>query len=242
MTPPFVLVHGFMGGQAQWHLQRPLHEHREVVEIALPGFGQRNEAPPIDTISGFARSVIADLDTRGVDRFDLLGHSMGGMVAQEVIRQAPDRVARLILYGTGAVGALPGRFETIAESKSRARDDGLQETARRIAATWFLARERATEYAACAEIAAQTAPDAFDAGLDAMQSWSGEAHLAAIAASTLVIWGDRDRTYPWTQVQTLWQGIHDAGLAVVAGAAHAVHLEKPELFNAHIEDFLARRS
>lgn len=242
MTPPLVLVHGFMGGQAQWHLQRPLNEHREVVEISLPGFGQRNAAPAIDTISGYARSVIADLDARQIRHFDLLGHSMGGMVVQEVIRQVPDRVARLVLYGTGAVGALPGRFETIAESKTRARHDGLQETARRIAATWFLEREHAAEYAACADIAAQSAPDAFDAGLDAMQSWSGEAHLAAIAAPTLVIWGDRDRTYPWTQVQMLWQGIHDAGLAVVAGAAHAVHLEKPTLFNAHIEDFLARET
>lgn len=238
MSPPLVLVHGFMGGRAQWQWQAPLRASREVVEIALPGFGDRNDARPIDTIPGFARSVITDLDARGIDTFDLLGHSMGGMIVQEVVRQVPGRVAKLILYGTGAIGALPGRFETIAESKARARDEGLQDTARRIAATWFLDRDKAKAYPTCADIAAQTAPEAFEAGLDAMQGWCGEGNLSTIAAQTLVIWGDRDRTYPWSQTQMLWQGIHEAALAVVPGAAHAVHLEKPALFNAHIEDFL----
>ena len=56
---------------------------------------------------------------------------------------------------------------------------------------------------------------------------------------TLVIWGDRDRTYPWSQIEGLWRGISGSGLAVVPGCAHAVHLEKPALFNALLRDFLA---
>lgn len=239
MTQPLVLVHGFMGGAAQWqHQLGPLAQGRAVLPVALPGFGDRTIDAAIDTIAGFARSVLSDVDARGVDRFDLLGHSMGGMVVQEVIRQAPARVERLILYGTGAVGALPGRFESIEQSKARAREEGLQPTARRIAATWFLQREGAAEYEGCAAIAEQTAPAAFDAGLDAMQGWSGEDNLPAIAAPTRIVWGDGDRTYPWQQTERLWLGIHGAELAVIPGCAHAVHLEKPDIFNRIVLDFL----
>lgn len=233
-----MLVHGFMGGRAQWHLQEPLGAGRPLVRVALPGFGDRANDAAIDTIPGFARSVLTDLEAQGITDFDLMGHSMGGMVVQEVIRLAPERVARLILYGTGAVGALPGRFETIAQSKVRAREEGLTRTARRIAATWFQDREKAAQFEACAKIAEQTAPAAFDAGLDAMHSWSGEEALMTVAAPTLVLWGDGDRTYPWAQTEKLWQGIHEARLAVVPGCAHAVHLEKPELFNTLVQDFL----
>lgn len=236
---PLVLVHGFLGGSEQWHLQGDMRTMGgPVIPIALPGFGLRAAEQAADTITGMAQSVIADLDAVGVARFDLLGHSMGGMIVQEIIRLVPDRVARLVLYSTGSIGILPGRFETITESKNRARQDGLQSTARRIAATWFLKRENATEYPGCADIAEQASASAFDAGLDAMQSWTGQSFLASITAPTLVLWGDGDRTYPWAQTQTLWQGIPDARLAVVPHCAHAVHLEKPAFFNDLVSGFL----
>ncbi len=242
MTHPLVLVHGFMGGRAQWDLQVvALGGQRKVVPVALPGFGDRNTDAPQTTIAGMAGSVVADLDQLGIQHFDLLGHSMGGMVVQEVIKLVPDRVEKLILYGTGAVGALPGRFETIAESKARARKEGLKSTARRIAATWFLEREQAAEFEGCARIAEQTSQNAFDAGLDAMQDWSGKTNLKAITTPTLVLWGDGDRTYPWSQTELLWRSVQQAKLAVVPGCAHAVHLEKPELFNLLITDFLEAR-
>jgi pimeloyl-ACP methyl ester carboxylesterase len=65
-----------------------------------------------------------------------------------------------------------------------------------------------------------------------------EAALANIASPTLVLWGDCDRTYTWSQQLRLWQGIKGARLAVIPGCAHAVHLEKPKLFNAILADFL----
>ncbi|WP_370398862.1 alpha/beta fold hydrolase [Sulfitobacter sp. JB4-11] len=237
---PLVLVHGFMGGSDQWALQKPLAADQPLIRPDLPGFGRNAALPPLDSIAGYARWVLDQLDQQGITRFDLLGHSMGGMIVQEMVRQAPDRIARLILYGTGAVGELPGRFEPIETSRHRAQADGPDATARRIAATWFLDREAAAEYPACATLAAQSSLAAILTGLTAMQGWSGEAHLADITAPTLVLWGDGDRTYPWAQVQTLWQTIPHSNLAVIPGCAHAVHLEKPSLFNATVSDFLLK--
>ncbi|MXQ07867.1 alpha/beta fold hydrolase [Alphaproteobacteria bacterium GH1-50] len=236
---PLVIVHGFMGGSDQWALQAPLGAARDIVTVDLPGFGRNAHLDPIDSIRGFASWVLDELSRRGVDRFDLLGHSMGGMIVQQMTADAPDRVQKLILYGTGPVGNLPGRFEPIETSMDRARADGPEATASRISATWFLKTEAAEHYAACAEIARKSTLPAILAGLAAMRDWSGEAALRTIASKTLVLWGDRDRTYQWPQVERLWREIPDTRLAVVPDAAHAVHMERPALFNALVDGFLS---
>lgn len=237
---PLVLVHGFMGGSDQWAHQSPLAEGRNLVAVDLPGFGKNAHHAPVDSISGFADWVLADLTRRGIARFDLLGHSMGGMIVQEMIRKAPERVDRLILYGTGTVGVLPGRFEPIETSMERARVDGPEATARRISATWFLDRDTSPEYRACADIAAQSPLAAILGGLKAMRDWSGEDNLVKIEAETLILWGEGDRTYPWAQVDRLWRMIPNSHLAVVPDCAHAVHMERPGVFNALVRDFLAK--
>ncbi|MEM6372869.1 MAG: alpha/beta fold hydrolase [Pseudomonadota bacterium] len=236
---PLVLVHGFLGGGAQWAGQVKALDHtREVIALDLPGFGAHAHLTAMSSIDGYADWVIEEVRARGIGRYDLLGHSMGGMIVQAVARKDAARVRRLVLYSTGSVGVLPGRFETIEQSKSRARADGPTKTARRIAATWFQQETRAHGYAHCADIAQRAGLEAMLSGLDAMEAWSGTADLPGISAQTLVIWGDGDRTYKWTQTNVLWTGIAGARLAVVPGCAHAVHLEKPDVFNAILRDFL----
>ena len=234
-----VFVHGYLGGGAQWADQvetfSPLFR---VITPDLPGYGKNNAIQAPNTIGGFADHVLQQVRDMGVDRFDLVGHSMGGMIVQEMVARAPERVDRLVLYGTGPVGLLPGRFETIDESKRRVVEDGAEATGRRISATWFVDCERAPNYPVCAELAVMASQQAALAGLSAMEKWSGEAALEHIVSPTLVLWGDCDRTYMWSQQQRLWQGIEGARLAVIPGCAHAVHLEKPALFNSMLKDFL----
>lgn len=234
---PLVLVHGFMGGSDQWVFQGALGEDRELIALDLPGFGRNAGMTPISTIGGFANWV---LETVGSEEFDLLGHSMGGMIVQEIVRLAPRRVGRLVLYGTGAEGNLPGRFEPIETSILRASSDGAAVTARRISATWFLKNEAASAYQTCAEIAQRSTLPAIIAGLNAMREWSGTNHLPLIDTQTLVLWGDCDRTYNWQQVETLWKEIPNCNLAVIPQCAHAVHMEEPGLFNQLITNFLDR--
>lgn len=237
---PIVLVHGLMGGSLQWNLQlKALSEHFEIVAVDLPGFGKNAHLPAINSIGGLADWVLARLGESGIDRYHLLGHSMGGMVVQDMARSDPSGVQKLILYSTGAIGVLPGRFETIDESKARIDRDGLKSTASRIAATWFWNKEDAPNFTDCERIAQMASPHALHAGLDAMQKWSGAEHLSDIHHNTLVICGDRDRTYSWDQTYLLWSEIPNASLSVISGCAHAVHMEKPELFNTALLDYLS---
>jgi pimeloyl-ACP methyl ester carboxylesterase len=236
---PVVFVHGLMGGSAQWQGQIEALASFDVIALDLPGFGAHAHLEAISSIAGFALWALEALTARGVTKFHLIGHSMGGMVAQEMAARAPERIDRLVLYGTGPTGVLPGRFETIATSKCRARAEGSTATARRIAATWFLDTEDAPAYADCAAIAEVASAEAILGGLDAMNDWSGTDHLSHIEAKTMVVWGDSDRTYPWSQTEQLWRSINGASLAVIPGCAHACHLEKPALFNAILSEFLS---
>jgi len=239
---PLVLVHGFMGGSDQWRLQSPLASIAPLIAVDLPGFGLNAHKAPINSIDGFAGWVLEHLTIQGIERFHLLGHSMGGMVVQEMARQAPGRIDRLMLCCTGSIGLLPGRFETIETSIRRAREDGAGATARRISATWFLRGDTDKEYPACAAVAERSSAAALTAALEAMRDWSGDASLQDIGSPTLIVWGDEDKTYPWSQIERLWRAIPDSCLAVVPGCAHAVHLEEPEIFNRLVTRFVSAPS
>ena len=240
MTLPLVLVHGFMGGSAQWNgAVSSIAQQRDVIALDLPGFGENTEMPVLDRIESFADWVIGELQKRQIARYHLLGHSMGGMIAQEIALRDAERVEKLILYATGSIGVLPGRFETIAVSKQRAREDGPVATARRISATWFLEYEHSPQYDQCAAIAECASQSAIQAGLSAMEHWDGRDNLTRIGCPTLILWGDQDRTYTWDQIQLLWHTIPNTNLAVIPNAAHALHAEQPDLFQNIINKYLA---
>ncbi len=237
--PDFVLVHGYFGGAGMWEQQlSAFAQDFRCIAPNLAGFGDSAGLPAPDTIEGHARQVLHTLDRLGVAGFHLLGHSMGGMVVQQMAAMAPERIERLVLYGTGPVGLLPDRFESIETSRQRLASDGLAATARRIAATWFERGAEAEGYATCVREGAKATMQAALASLSAWETWDGTAALSQFAGPTLVVWGDGDRSYGWSQPEALWRGIPGCRLAVVPGCAHNVHMEKPQIFNAIVRDFL----
>jgi pimeloyl-ACP methyl ester carboxylesterase len=236
---PLVLVHGYLGGSGHWRDQMaafaPTHD---VIAVDLPGFGAAAALPGPDTIAGFAAAVTARLDQLSVGRFALLGHSMGGMIAQEIAARLGDRIERLVLYGTGPLGRMPERFEPIETSMARLEADGVAATADRICATWFRDGAAALGYGPTRDIGRKADPHAARSALAAMRDWDGRAALSGLATPCRIIWGDQDRSYRWPQVEALWRGVACAELAVVPNASHAVHLEKADLFNVLVRDFL----
>lgn len=235
-----VLVHGYLAGSAVWADQMvQFAQSHDVICPDLAGFGASAALEAPDSIEGHARNVLALLDRLGVEEFDLLGHSMGGMIVQEMTRLAPKRVGRLVLYGTGPQGVLPGRFETIAQSRDRLLAEGLAKTSGRIAATWFLDGDAAEGFPLCRALGLQASLQAALASLTAWENWDGRRALADIKCPSLVIWGSHDRSYGWAQPEALWRGIYGADIAVIPASAHIVHLEKPQIFNRLLAGFLS---
>ena len=238
---PLVLVHGFLGSSDMWGPQIEFFKDDfRVIAPALPGFGESSAINSCDSIECMAKAILNLLEKKEIKNFNLLGHSMGGMIVQEIAKIAGEKILKLICYGTGPRGNIPGRFETIDQSREKLKINGLDVTAHRIAKTWFIEEDKSKYFYLCDEAGKQTSIEAADNGLVAMKNWSGIENLKNIKNETLIIWGDQDKAYNFNQVETLNNNIPNSDLKVIKGCSHNVHLEKPEEFNAVVEEFLIK--
>ena len=236
---PLVLVHGFLGSSDMWLPQIEYFKKKyKVVAPDLPGFGKSFKIKSCDSIKCMAEIVLNFLKKKGIEKFNLLGHSMGGMIVQEILKLDGDKVSKLICYGTGPRGNIPGRFETIDESRKKLKINGLKVTAHRIAKTWFIEEDQAKYFYLCSNAGKETTLEAADNALIAMKNWNGIDNLNNIKNETLIIWGDQDKAYDYNQVETLKKNIPNSDLKIVKGCSHNVHLEKPSKFNSFVNEFI----
>jgi pimeloyl-ACP methyl ester carboxylesterase len=238
---PFVLVHGFLGSSDMWVPQIEFFKDNfRVITPALPGFGKSNTIKSCNSIECMAETILYFLEKKKIKNFNLLGHSMGGMIVQEIAKIAGEKILKLICYGTGPRGNIPGRFETIDQSREKLKINGLKNTAYRIAKTWFIEEEKAKYFYLCEEAGKQTSIEATDNGLIAMKNWDGVKNLKKIKNETLIIWGDQDKAYNSNQVETLNDNIPNSNLKIIKGCSHNAHLEKPDEFNTIVSEFLKK--
>ena len=239
---PIVLVHGFLGSSIMWEPQiNYLKKDYRVITPDLPGFGNSKKAQSKDNINEMAKTVLDCLKEKDIDNFFLLGHSMGGMIVQEIAKLAGKKIEKLICYGTGASGNIPGRFETINESRNRLKKDGLVSTAYRIAKTWFIEGDKSKYFYLCDEAGKATTLEAADNALVAMENWNGVENLKNIKIPTIIIWGDKDKAYNFNQVDTLNKKIPNNKMLIFKGCSHNVHLERPDEFNQCVHEFLNKK-
>lgn len=240
-----VLVHGFLSGGAYWHKQLPeLQKFFNVTAIDLPGFAGRSDEACAGRIELMAEDVFAQLDKLGVARFHLIGHSMGGMIVQTMVKQRPQSIDKLILYGTGADGSLPGRFESLQKSIQTHSKETFTQHKSKAVHSWFstyraTTTEQDKDIKDAMLLANSVSFDNYLLGLMAMNQWNGQNYLPEIQQKTLVIWGDQDKSYPWEQPAFLWDRIPNSRLAVIPDAAHNAHLDEPVIFNQLLCRFLS---
>ena len=236
---PLVLVHGFLGSSKMWEPQvNFFKKHFRVITPDLPGFGKSNKAKPHNNIQSIADLLLDCLEEEKIDKFYLLGHSMGGMIVQEMAKKAGENISKLICYSTGPIGEMPGRFETVDQSRENLKKKGLEITAKNIAKTWFIKGEEAKYFDICIDAGKQTSMETADNSLVAIKNWNGVDTLKNIKNETLIVWGDQDKSYNLEQEQTLASNIERSKLVIFKDCAHNVHLEKPNQFNNTIKDFL----
>ena len=239
---PLVLVHGFLGSSKMWSPQIEFFKDNfRVIVPALPGFGKSQSIKSCDSIYCMAKSIIDILALKKIDNFDLLGHSMGGMIVQEMAKLVPEKISKLVCYGTGPRGDIPGRFETIDQSREKLKINGLESTAYRIAKTWFIEGDKAKYFYLCEEAGKQTSMQAADNGLIAMKNWNGVKDLNNIKNDTLIVWGEKDKAYNYNQVKTLKDNIPNSTLKIIDECSHNAHLEKPLEFNSYVKNFLKNK-
>ena len=236
---PFVFVHGYLCSSEMWCFQKNYSlKYYRVIAPSLPGFSESYKAKSLNTINDMANKIIEILNQKKIDKFNLIGHSMGGMVVQEITKIVGDRVNKLICFATGSIGDIPGRFETMDETRKKLKKDGTKISFSRVPPKWFVKGNKDKNYFLCENAVTNVSIETADNALLAMKNWKGIDNLKNIENETLIIWGDKDISYNFDQVNTLNKNIKNSRLEIFKGCCHNVHLEQPEKFNILIKNFL----
>ena len=253
---PLLLVHGFTGFRQDFATQlAALGRRGRVLAPDLRGHGESSKTGDAAsyTFSQLTDDLLALLDALGVERCDLLGHSMGGMLALRAALRAPERVVSLLLMDTAAgplgfvdraqlaLAARVGReagMGTLAQIlRARAKDDsGRGAPDRRVEQEW--GEERIWAWR-CARIAAMD-PVAYEAlGRALVEQEDLSQRLPEIGCPTTVLVGELDHEFR-APSEALADGIPDAQLRVLPGAGHQPQHEAPAAWLAAVLQHLAR--
>lgn len=243
---PLVLVHGYTGDVADWEHQvaefAPTHR---VLTLDHRGHG-RSEGPAdrgTYTIEQMAHDVEELVSRMGFERYHLVGHSMGGGVAQEIALRSPGRLMSLTLHDTRPEFGL-SKIEVVnayfRERLRVAEEQGMAALAE-IQSPFpdppgLTAERKAYEKARMAKMSVH----GFAGAWSALNAWAGTRDRAhAIASPTMIIYGEMD-VLVRDGMEFLAGAIPGAHKVVVKGAAHCPQFETPALFNEALRAHLSR--
>jgi len=196
-----------------------------------------------DSLAEMAAITLSVADEAGAERFDLFGHSMGGRIALEVYRRAPQRVRRLALASTGVhpVGeAEPGKRGALQQL-------GHEQGFEALVDAWLppmvaeANRGNGALYQPMRQMCLDQGQAQFDAQIKALLGRPEVASLLpTISCPTLVMTGEHDGWAPPHQHEEIAAAIPDSELVIVPGAGHMLPAEAPEAVNAAIAAWLHR--
>jgi pimeloyl-ACP methyl ester carboxylesterase len=245
--PPIALIHGLGGSWQNWLENLPdLGRDHRVIALDLPGFGRSDPVPRPRSLAPHAATVAALLDRLGTGPTLVVGHSMGGLVAERLALQRPELVNGLVLVGAGGGGVGVRQMFAVHGMLVARRLAARPAVARRLArvrrlrhqALAGVVHDPACIPAALAEdmMAAFVAPGFADAVRVGLRE-DLRAELARIGCPALLVWGDRDRILPVSRANELAGLLPDAELEVWPGVGHCPMLERPAAFNARVRTF-----
>jgi pimeloyl-ACP methyl ester carboxylesterase len=244
---PLVLIHGFTGGRIDWaDVIDDLALDRRVVAWDHRGHSDSTNTgdPSSYTFDQLVADAVAALDALDLDVFHLLGHSMGGIVAQRLVLEHPRRVESLILMDTLAEPALSLPREWIDNTVATGRDQGMQAVAD------FMARFTVSSSVAPEVDRPRIAErnrhklsnmdvEAFAALAEELRSFpSLLERLPSIGCPTTVLVGEHDVGLR-DAADNIAKAIPGADLVVIDGAAHCPQEERRDLWLEAVRHHLA---
>lgn len=241
--PPLLLITGL---GASLDLAAPFEQHlaaqgRQVISFDAPGVGGSTAYRRPRRLPGVARTVAGLLDALGHEQVDVLGVSLGGAVAQQLARQAPDRVRGLVLAATSpGLGGLPGSPAVLASLATPRRYHDPDHYLRIAGRIYGGAARRDPAGLLHPAMAAFTPPSAWGylGQLYAISGWSSMPWLHALPHPTLVMAGDDDPIVPVINSRLMAWRIPRSSLHIVRGGGHLFILEQPREIAATVVSFL----
>ena len=246
--PLVVLLHGVGGGREAWGIASSgsgpalAAAGFTAVAVDFPGYGRSARIEPYD-LAGMAAALERLITQLGLGPAVLVGHSMGGMVAQDLAARAPAAVSGLVLASTSPAFGKPGGDWQRGFLQSRFAPLDAGSGMAGLAAQFVPAmlppdappavRERAQALMA-------GVPEAtYRSAVAALVAFDRRANLPLIKVPTLVITGELDTTASPEVARKMAERIPGALLQTVPGAGHLLPMERPGAFNTALLAFLA---
>jgi len=242
--PTVLMLHGIGGGHLSFapQVESLASSGYRAVAWDMPGYGHSAPIEPY-TFKGLAESCITLIEGLRCEDVVLVGHSMGGMVAQEVVARRPGLVSRLVLCGTSASFGKPDgdwQREFIAQ-RTAPLDAGrtMAQLAEQLVPQMVGPGSLPEGVRLAQHCMSQVNPSTYRRALEALVTFDRRANLGNIHVPTLLIAGEHDRNAPAAVMKKMSQAIIGSTYFEMRGIGHLQNLEAPEEFDAAILNFLA---
>ena len=245
------LLHGVGGGKEAWPdaLKALVGAGFRAVAWDMPGYGASPGISPYDN-TGLARALerlidaIGANEANGARRNVILGHSMGGMIAQEAVALFPQKIHGLILSGTSPAFGKPGGEwqQQFLQSRFAPLDAGrgMAGLAPELARGMMAPDACDAAVAQAAAVMSRVPEATYRAALSAIVSFNRLDNLVNIKVPVLCLSGAHDQNAAPFVMQKMAARIPGAEYLCMANAGHIANMEQPAEFNAIVLDFLQR--
>jgi len=239
-----VFLHGVGGGHHAWDAQLPYFAALGYPAHSWdqPGYGHSPAVEPytLEQVALALKRLIASLAKEPVV---LVGHSMGGFVAQETYARFPELVKGLVLGFTSAAFGGGGEFaDKFISSRLGPLDAGktMAEVAAAVMPSMRGSKSDPKGLAHAQRMMSAISSDTYRKAVQMLTTFDRRASLSAISVPTLLVAGSDDKTAPPAVMQRMAEKIPGSELVVLEGCGHLGPIDQPEAFNAALAGFLKR--
>ena len=242
-APSVVFLHGIGGAARAWTPQLTSFAAAGLRSVALdlPGYGARAPVTSVD-FTELAADLEAAIAERALDRPVLVGHSLGGMIAQTALRRRPEGYRAAVLCCTSpAFGNPAGDFQKkFVADRLAPLDAGstIPELAASIIDGIVGPNPDPAGRALAVDTMAATPASTYRAVVRCLVTFDERANLPSIRIPVLCLAGEHDRNAPAAMMERMATKIPGARYVCLAGTGHLPNLEAPSDFDAAILDFL----
>jgi len=239
---PLILLHGIGGGSASWAAQlEGLSDRFRVIAWDMPGYGGSS---PLDdvTFPALARALKSLIDRLDLKTPHIVGHSIGGMVAQEFAATYKDDLRTLVLSATSpAFGRPDGDFQRqFIKSRLAPLEAGqtMADVARSVVPELVGPKADEAARSAAKDCMSRVPPETYRSMMECLVTFDLRDALGAIPVPALLIAGETDTQAPAPMMEKMASKIPGASYVCLPGTGHLANMEQPAAFNAALTTFL----
>ncbi len=241
--PTVLMLHGIGGGHLAFapQVETLASSGYRAVAWDMPGYGRSAPIEPYN-FKGLAQSCITLIESLQCRNVALLGHSIGGMVAQEVVARRPELVSKLILCGTTPSFGKPGGEwqQAFIAQRTAPLDAGksMADLAELLVPQMVGPGSLPEGVRLATHCMSQVPASTYRRALEALVTFDRRANLPQINVPTLVLAGEHDRNAPPAAVKKMAAEIPRSTYLEMRGVGHLQNLEAPDDFDALVLNFL----